>query len=297
MSNAHLAQPGILEPIPAHGRYLSCQLRVGADPRAVLRRLASQADGRDTVVGVGASLTRELDADVPGLKTFTGIDGARIKLPATPTDLLVWLRGTDRGHLLIRSRHLETLLAPAFDVSDITDAFNHDNGKDLTGYEDGTENPQGDEALTVALLPDSAGPGLAGSSFVAVQRWHHHMSRFEAMPRHQQDHTIGRERESNEELDDAPESAHVKRTAQESFDPEAFVLRRSMPWAEGNHGGLVFTAFGHSFDAFEALLRRMSGAEDGITDALFTFSEPQTGAYFWCPPVRDGLIDLGALRL
>ena len=297
MSIAHLAQPGILEPIPAHGRYLSCQLRVGVDPRAVLRRLASQADGRDTVVGVGASLARELGADVPGLKTFTGIDGARIKLPATPTDLLVWLRGTDRGHLLIRSRHLETLLAPAFDVSDITDAFNHDNGKDLTGYEDGTENPQGDEALTVALLPDSAGPGLAGSSFVAVQRWHHHMSRFEAMPRHQQDHTIGRERESNEELDDAPESAHVKRTAQESFDPEAFVLRRSMPWAEGNHGGLVFTAFGHSFDAFEALLRRMSGAEDGITDALFTFSEPQTGAYFWCPPVRDGLIDLGALRL
>jgi porphyrinogen peroxidase len=297
MSIAHLAQPGILEPIPAHGRYLSCQLRVGVDPRAVLRRLASQADGRDTVVGVGASLARELGADVPGLKTFNGIDGARIKLPATPTDLLVWLRGTDRGHLLIRSRHLETLLAPAFDVSDITDAFNHDNGKDLTGYEDGTENPRGDEALTVALLPDSAGPSLAGSSFVAVQRWHHHMSRFEAMPRHQQDHTIGRERESNEELDDAPESAHVKRTAQESFDPEAFVLRRSMPWAEGNHGGLVFTAFGHSLDAFEALLRRMSGAEDGITDALFTFSEPQTGAYFWCPPVRDGLIDLGALRL
>lgn len=297
MTTAHTAQPGILEPIPAHGRYLTCQLRVGVDPRAVLRRLASQADGRATVVGVGASLVRELGADVPGLKTFTGVDGARIKLPATPTDLLVWLRGTDRGHLLIHSRHLETLLAPAFDVTDITDAFNHDNGKDLTGYEDGTENPQGDEALTVALLPDSAGPGLGGSSFVAVQRWRHHMSRFEAMPRHQQDHTIGRERESNEELDDAPESAHVKRTAQESFTPEAFVLRRSMPWAEGNQGGLVFTAFGHSFDAFEALLRRMSGAEDGITDALFTFSEPQTGAYFWCPPVRDGLIDLGALRL
>ena len=136
---------------------------------------------------------------------------------------------------------------------------------------------------------------LAGSSFVAVQRWRHHMSRFEAMPREQQDHTVGRERDSNEEIDDAPESAHVKRTAQESFDPEAFVLRRSMPWAEGNEGGLVFTAFGHSFDAYEALLRRMSGAEDGLTDALFTFTEPETGAYFWCPPVKEGLIDLRAV--
>ena len=294
MSVAHLAQPGILEPIPAQGRYLSCQLRVGAEPRTVLRRLGSQADGLSTVVALGASLVRELGAEIPGLKTFCGIEGALIKLPATPTDLLVWLRGTDRGHLLIRSRHIETLLAPAFDVTDITDAFNHDNGRDLTGYEDGTENPEGEKALAVAFLPESAGL-LAGSSFVAVQRWRHHMSRFEAMPREQQDHTIGRERDSNEEIDDAPESAHVKRTAQENFEPEAFVLRRSMPWAKGNEGGLVFTAFGHSFDAFEAQLRRMSGAEDGITDALYTFTEPETGAYFWCPPVKEGLIDLRAV--
>ena len=42
---------------------------------------------------------------------------------------------------------------------------------------------------------------------------------------------------------------------------------------EGNEGGLVFVAFGHSFDAFEAQLRRMSGAEDGITDALSTGSD------------------------
>ncbi|PKO32477.1 MAG: peroxidase [Betaproteobacteria bacterium HGW-Betaproteobacteria-9] len=294
MSVAHLAQPGILEPIPAQGRYLSCQLRVGAEPRTVLRRLASQADGLSTVVALGASLVRELGAEIPGLKTFCGIEGALIKLPATPTDLLVWLRGTDRGHLLIRSRHIETLLAPAFEVTDITDAFNHDNGRDLTGYEDGTENPEGEKALAAAFLPESAGL-LAGSSFVAVQLWRHHMSRFEAMPRQQQDHTVGRERDSNEEIDDAPESAHVKRTAQENFEPEAFVLRRSMPWAEGNEGGLVFTAFGHSFDAFEAQLRRMSGAEDGITDALFTFTEPETGAYFWCPPLKEGLIDLRAV--
>jgi porphyrinogen peroxidase len=117
------------------------------------------------------------------------------------------------------------------------------------------------------------------------------------MPRRQQDHTFGRERSSNEELAHAPESAHVKRTAQESFTPQAFILRRSMPWAEGNQGGLVFTAYGHSLDAFEALLRRMSGAEDGITDALFTFTEPRTGAYFWCPPVRDGCLDLRAIGL
>lgn len=296
MSTAPTAQPGIFEPVPAQGRYLTCQLRVGADPRTVLRRLAGQADGQHTIVGLGASLVRELDATVPGLRSFRGVDGARVKLPATPADLLIWLRGTDRGELLIRSRHLEALIAPAFDVQDITDAFNHNHGRDLTGYQDGTENPEGADAEAAAVLPDSAGL-LAGSSFVAVQRWRHHMSRFEAMSKLQQDHAIGRERESNQELDDAPESAHVKRTAQENFDPEAFVLRRSMPWAEGNEGGLVFAAFGCSFDAFEAQLRRMSGAEDGIVDALFGFTEPETGAYFWCPPVCNGEIDLRAIGL
>jgi len=55
---------------------------------------------------------------------------------------------------------------------------------------------------------------------------------------------MGRRLEDNEELGDAPPYAHVKRTAQESFDPEAFVLRRSMPRADAEREGLVFVAFG-----------------------------------------------------
>jgi len=96
---------------------------------------------------------------------------------------------------------------------------------------------------------------------------------------------------------DAPPSAHVQRTAQESFEPEAFVLRRSMRWAMATRAGLVFVAFGKSFDAVEAQLRRMVGLEDGITDALFRFSQPLNTAYFWCPPMRGGRMDLRQLGL
>ena len=117
------------------------------------------------------------------------------------------------------------------------------------------------------------------------------------MPSSEQDNTFGRRRSDNKELEDAPESAHVKRTAQESFDPEAFVVRRSMPWADETRCGLVFTAFGTSFDAFEAQFRRMLGVEDGIADALFKFTRPLTGAYFWCPPVKGKKLDLSALRI
>ncbi|TDI13601.1 MAG: peroxidase, partial [Acidobacteria bacterium] len=61
--------------------------------------------------------------------------------------------------------------------------------------------------------------------------------------------------------------------------------------------GLVFVAFGRSFDAFEAQLARMVGVEDGVTDALFRFTRPVSGSYFWCPPVARGKLDLSALGL
>jgi putative iron-dependent peroxidase len=70
-----------------------------------------------------------------------------------------------------------------------------------------------------------------------------------------------------------------------------------MPWAEGDAEGLEFVAFGRSFDAFEAQLIRMSGIEDGIVDALFRFSRPVTGGYFWCPPVESGKLNLTAIGL
>jgi putative iron-dependent peroxidase len=70
-----------------------------------------------------------------------------------------------------------------------------------------------------------------------------------------------------------------------------------MPWADANEEGLVFVAFGHSLDGFEAQLTRMSGLEDGVSDALFTFSRPVTGGYFWCPPVAGGKLNLNAIGL
>ena len=179
-------------------------------------------------------------------------------------------------------------------LCEVLDAFRHGAGDDLTGYEDGTENPEGEKAVEAAIV-GGRGDALDGSSFVAVQQWVHDLERFDAMPAEEQDHTIGRRRSDNEEIEEAPPSAHVKRTAQEEFDPEAFVLRRSMPWADDSWEGLVFVSFGKSVDAFEALLNRMVGIDDGVTDALFRFTRPVTGSYFWCPPLKNGRLNLDAL--
>jgi putative iron-dependent peroxidase len=289
-------QPGILAPVPPVARYLTFQLVPGGEVGPALARLASQVDPALTVIGVGRSMALALGRDLPGLRDFPARSAAGIDLPSTPAALWCWLRGEDRGELLHRSRAVVAAVAGACELDATVDAFRYGSGRDLTGYEDGTENPAGDAAVAAAAL-DGAGAGLDGSSFVAVQQWLHALDRFDAMGRGEQDAMIGRRRDDNGEIDDAPQSAHVKRTAQESFEPAAFVLRRSMPWTDGARAGLVFTAFGRALDAFEAQMRRMMGEDDGITDALFRFTRPLTGACFWCPPVARGRLDLRAIGL
>jgi putative iron-dependent peroxidase len=286
------AQAGIEAPVPSQGRYLFFSLKQADALRQGLQQLAPLVDGLHVVAGLGPLLVEALGATVPGLREFPALRGPQVSVPSTPTALWCWLRGTDRGKLVHTTRALEKALAPALQLDRVIESFRHGrgpngHGRDLTGYEDGTENPQ-DAAAEKAALVHRQGAGMNGSSFVAVQQWIHDFDAFEAMDTQAQDHAVGRRRRNNQELDDAPASAHVKRTAQESFTPQAFVLRRSMPWVLEQQAGLMFVAFGKSLDAFEAQMRRMAGLDDGITDALFRISKPVSGAYFWCPPVREG---------
>lgn len=297
-------QAGILGEVPQVARYLLFSLAESdAAPRA-LQRLAPLVDGTRTVIGLGSGLVHALGRPVPGLREFPHWTEAQVALPATPVALVAWLRAAgseDAGDLLHRARALEHALVPAFRLDRVLDGFRHGrgpngHGRDLTGYEDGTENPDGEAALAAAVL-QGAGPGLDGSSFVAMQQWVHDFEAFDRLAPDARDALMGRRRDDNAEIEDAPDSAHVKRTAQEDFEPEAFVLRRSMPWALGHQAGLMFVAFGRSLDAFEAQLHRMAGLDDGVVDALFGISRPVSGFYAWCPPVRHGGLDLRGIGL
>lgn len=290
-------QPGILAtPVPPQARHLFFALESTEALPAALDKLMLLVDGKSAVVGFGESLVQALGGQIEGLRAFPALTGVGVDNPSTQHALWCWLHGEDRGELLHRSRAIEAALAPALRLVQMTEAFRYKTGHDLTGYEDGTENPH-DEAAVAAALVGEGTDGLHGGSFAAIQQWQHDLEGFAALPAQEQDHIIGRRKSDNEELEDAPESAHVKRTAQESFAPEAFVVRRSMPWVEGDRAGLMFLAFGYSLDAFEVQLRRMSGLEDGIVDGLYRMSRPITGGYYWCPPLKDGRLDLRALRI
>ncbi len=283
-------QSGILPGIPDHGRYIELSALPDAKVAALLQNL--KADER-MVVGFGPGLISGI-GKVEGLHAFREMRGNGIEIPSTQADLWIWLRGEDRGEIAKRAREVLRSLAAGFSVVRMVDGFKYgvdlDVGLDLSGYVDGTENPEGEAAIAAAFASD-------GSSFVSVQHWEHDLNQFDSMGLAERNNIFGRQVSDNEEMESAPVSAHVKRTAQESFDPEAFVLRRSMPWVDGGKEGLVFVAFGHSLDAFEALLNRMVGLEDGIVDGLFQFTHPVSGANYWCPPQKDGHLDLSRIGL
>ncbi len=207
-----MTQPGILAEGTKLARYLEFSVASEIDIRSALQSLAANDNAGKTVIGLGQSLVGVLGETVPSLTTLSAQTVNDIEVPSTPVALWCWLRGDDRGELFHRSRQLESMLAPGFSLDNAIDSFSYDENRDLSGYEDGTENPQGEEAIQAAIVQDQ-GAGLDGSSFVAVQQWLHDFDTFSAMSTEQQDDMIGRHVSDNEEFDEAPESAHVKRAA------------------------------------------------------------------------------------
>lgn len=287
------SQTGILDPVCAVGRSLTFRLSGSGNPRSALRRLEAGFKPEWGVLGIGEPLALALDSDIEGLRTFPALSGPTASVPSTQQALWILLRGEGQGALFDATERITSLIGGGFVLDHAVDTFRYAGGRDLSGYEDGTANPVGDAAAEAALV--AAPDGMNGSSFAAVQRWVHDLRHFRALSSDERDAVIGRRLATNEEIEDAPQSAHVKRTAQETFDPPAFVVRRSMPWATAFEQGLEFIAYGNSLDRFERLLRHMVGLDDGIADALFAFSRPVTGGYYWCPPVCAGRLDLRAL--
>jgi putative iron-dependent peroxidase len=290
------SQPGILAAPPLVARSVAFRMAPGADAKAALARLRDRFDVSRGVAALGTSLARAAGVEIPGLRVFPALAGAGVDVPSTQAAAWFLLRGDERGALFDATERVAALLGAGFVLDDALDLFVYAGGRDLTGYEDGTENPKGDAAAEAALVATGVGTdGVAGSSFVAVQRWVHDLVAFRERNAAERDSIIGRRRDTNDEIADAPASAHVKRSAQESFEPPAFMLRRSMPWADAHAQGLEFIAFGESLDRFERVLSRMLGLDDGVTDALFSFSRPVRGGYYWCPPVAHGRLDLSRL--
>ncbi|MGY5449931.1 Dyp-type peroxidase [Agarivorans sp. MS3-6] len=286
-------QPQILKPVSSYACFLRFSLVDNQQLASCIQAFSALYSCQDSLVGFGAPLIAQLGKTIPEFKSANSIVGVNRTSPANQDDLWLRLSGGDPGQVMLRVQQWLDVLCPTFSINEQLDGFCHQGGKDLTGYEDGTENPEDNAESVVSLMGDK---GMAGSSMLAVQKWQHQLKHFNMLPSKHQDNIIGRRKSDNVEFAESPPSAHVRRTAQESFTPEAFMLRRSLPWVKDQQCGLNFVCFANSLYPFEAQLKRMLGCEDGIEDGLFEFSRPLSTAYYWCPPVNGEQLDLSYLQ-
>ncbi len=290
------SQAGIFEPVPSVGAQLVFDLDPNTDPRPGLRAIRAEATDGRVILGIGEPLALALSSKIDGLRSFPALSGVGVAFPSTQGALWISIRGDEHGEVLDRGLGIQRKLGVGWRLLEEVETFRYRGGRDLTGYEDGTENPKGEKAIEAAVISKGK-PGIVGGSFVAVQKYVHDLERFEQNDANARDQIIGRRFSDNEEIPDAVASAHVKRSAQESFDPPAFMLRRSMPWGGVRDHGLYFVAYVEALDRFERVLRRMAGLDDGTLDGLLGFTRAVSGGSYFCPPMGSGGVDLQALRL
>ncbi|MGE5475053.1 MAG: Dyp-type peroxidase [Bacteroidales bacterium] len=255
--------------------------------RAVAERVGEPA--LVSALGIGAAAWEAVMgcARPDGLVPFQPLaDGDRVA-PATPADLFLHIHSPRHDANLVLAREFLRALAGSAAVVEEVAGYKHLGGRDLTGFVDGTENPQGDERAEVALVAD--GP-FAGGSFVSLQRYVHNLPRWESLPVAEQEKCVGRTKADDEEMDDAtkPPTAHIARVVIEDDGEELEVLRHSLPYGGASgEKGLYFVAYCADPAPFRRMLEAMVLSDGaGHHDRLLDFTRAVTGASFFTPAVE-----------
>jgi putative iron-dependent peroxidase len=257
------------------------------------------------------------------LHPFRELTGDRHHAVSTPGDLLFHLRH-DRMDLCFEfASQAMSRLAGAVTVVDETHGFRFFDERDLLGFVDGTENPEG-AAAAAAALTGAADPGFAGGSYVIVQKYLHNMDAWNALSAEDQERVIGRSKLSDIEMPDEikPANSHVAvNTITDPDGTQRQILRANMPFGKLGRGefGTYYIAYAATPSVTEQMLTRMFiGDPLGNTDRILDFSRAVTGSLFFAPsadfldnlpdppgtpadsaasgPAEDGSLGIGSMK-
>ncbi|MBK2094252.1 Dyp-type peroxidase [Francisella philomiragia] len=286
-------QLGIVEGLPSSALYMMFSINKENDVKFGLKVLQKFVDGKSVVAGFGKDLLQMFD--LPSDDNFKRAKFNNERMSDNDGyDLVLWLRGDDRGELFHDALNIRKALQDFFTVEKIVSSYTYHGKYDLSGFEDGIENPKGEEVVPASVIPEGK---LEGSSFWVLQQWLHDFDWLNNASQSAKEECIGRSLDDSHQFKDLKDFAHVKRSAKENFDPEAELLRRSMPWSDDNlNGGFMFSAFALSFRSFNLQMGNMLGGSDGIVDGVFKFSKIIETSYLWCPPFKKGRLDISLLK-
>jgi len=291
-------QAAIFNEMGQHQWYVHLSRESGADLgviRSVISQLRSDCDakGINLVVGLGPDLLADLGGDVPGdfqkFETVHSNDGSGREAKGTQEELLLWLNSPQKDDVWKAQYDARTALKGHMSVARETPTFIYGESLDMTGFIDGTGNPEPADEPAVALVPDGS-PG-AGGSFILAQRWVHDLDGWNEMSVEDQEKVFGRTKADSTRLDiqeDYSHLAHVElregETADATKPKRNEIARRSTPYAfHDGTVGLYFMAFCREQAPFRERLSAMYGQDGQPRDKLTNFSNPASGSYYFAP--------------
>jgi putative iron-dependent peroxidase len=222
------------------------------------------------------------------LHPFIELAGPRHRAPATPGDLLFHIRAERMDLCFEFAAQVMARLAGAVTVADEVHGFQYFDERDLIGFVDGTESPDGGDGLRAAVVADGD-PGFAGGSYVIVQKYLHDMASWNALQVEEQERVIGRAKLTDIELPDdlKPGNSHVALNTVTGPDGgQLQIVRANMPFGDVGRGefGTYFIGYAASVAVTEQMLRNMFiGRPPGNTDRVLDFSTAVTGGLFFAP--------------
>jgi porphyrinogen peroxidase len=242
------------------------------------------------VVGLGAGLWDRLTgAPRPaGLHPFRELKGARHRAIATPGDLLFHIRAHRFDACFELAQRLTDRLRGLAEVVDEVHGFRSFDERDVLGFVDGTENPEGEAAGEAVLIGDED-PAFAGGSYVIVQKYVHDLRAWDALSTEEQELIIGRTKLNDIELpdEDKPPDSHLALNVITGPDgEERQVMRFNMPFGRVGAAefGTYYIAYARTSELIELMLTNMFvGDPPGNTDRILDFSKALTGNLFFVP--------------
>jgi porphyrinogen peroxidase len=224
------------------------------------------------------------------LHPFIELDAPRHYAPSTPGDLLFHIRAEAMDVCFELAGRIVKAMAGAVTVADEVHGFRFFDNRDLLGFVDGTENPDGPLAVSATQIGDED-PDFAGGCYVHVQRYVHDMTAWESLSVTEQERVIGRTKLEDIELDDAekPPNSHLALNVITDDDGnELKIVRQNMPFGEVGKGefGTYYIGYSRTPAVTERMLRNMFiGDPPGNTDRVLDFSTAVTGGLFFTPIV------------
>jgi porphyrinogen peroxidase len=246
--------------------------------------------GLTCVVGIGPGFwDRIFGSPRPaGLHPFPGFAGTRHVAVATPGELFFHIRARRLDLCFELAQRLMDRLAGHAQVVDEVHGFKSFDERDLLGFVDGTEDPEGAASVASVLIAEED-RSFAGGSYVVVQKYVHDLDAWDALSVEEQERVIGRTKLNDIELPDGvkPANSHVAlNTIVDENGEQRQIMRYNMPFGRVGVGefGTYFVGYARSPDVIERMLTNMFvGNPPGNYDRILDFSSALTGTLFFVP--------------